>query len=67
MYKPTGPDGLGWGEFRQLSESDVKRFEEIQNNEIERQLINDKRMDKTKFIMDEDERVYNFIYSFKRK
>lgn len=24
LYKPTGPDGLGWGEFRQESELELK-------------------------------------------
>lgn len=62
MYRPTGPDGLGWGEFRKLNEDDIKRFEAMQNNEIEKQLISDKRLDKTKFIMDEDERVRNNNY-----
>ena len=61
LYKPTGPDGLGWGEFRKLTETDVKRFEEMKSNEVEKQLISDKRLDKTKFIMDEDERVYYII------
>jgi len=62
LYRPTGPDGLGWGEFRKLNEDDIKRFEAMQNNEIEKQLISDKRLDKTKFIMDEDERVRNNNY-----
>ena len=23
LYKPTGPDGKGWGDFRQLNENDL--------------------------------------------
>ena len=30
MYKPTGPDGKGWGDFRQINEPDLQLLEELQ-------------------------------------
>lgn len=33
IYKPSGPDGKGWGKFRCLSEEDIAKFEEIKKME----------------------------------
>ena len=30
IYKPTGPDGNGWGDFRKLNANDLQIMEEIQ-------------------------------------
>jgi hypothetical protein len=28
LYMPTGPDGKGWGEFRNLNERDIQKLED---------------------------------------
>lgn len=33
MYKPTGPDGKGWGDFRSLNENDLQVLAEFQKQE----------------------------------
>lgn len=33
-YRPTGPDGKGWGKFRQLSEREVEVMRH--NEEVDR-------------------------------
>ena len=33
IYKPSGPDGKGWGKFRILSEEDKKKFDVIKKEE----------------------------------
>jgi hypothetical protein len=57
IYKPTGPDGRGWGEFRVLTPQDIEMFERIKQNELERE---EKRNVRTTlggdFVIDEDER-----------
>ena len=30
LYKPTGPDGKGWGDFRQINENDLQVLQEFQ-------------------------------------
>ena len=30
MYKPSGPDGNGWGDFRQINQADIQLLEELQ-------------------------------------
>ncbi len=29
MYKPTGPDGAGWGDFRRLNAADLEVLAEF--------------------------------------
>ena len=29
LYKPTGPDGKGWGDFRQLNANDLEVLKEF--------------------------------------
>jgi hypothetical protein len=56
IYKPTGPDGKGWGEFRQLSPEDIQFFEEMKRNETEK--ISKQTIQitgKSNFIVDADE------------
>ena len=33
IYKPTGPDGKGWGQYRILSEEDKEMFEQIKKEQ----------------------------------
>ena len=33
LYKPTGPDGKGWGDFRSLNENDLQTLAEFQKQE----------------------------------
>jgi len=55
MYKPSGPDGKGWGEDRVLSPEDLNYFNKLKKSELDQeQRIN--KVDETKFVMDEDER-----------
>jgi RNA-binding motif X-linked protein 2 len=55
MYKPSGPDGKGWGEDRVLSSEDLYYFNKLKKSEMDQeQRIN--KVDETKFVMDEDER-----------
>ena len=35
-YKPTGPDGKGWGEFRILNEEDKEKFRKMEEEEVKR-------------------------------
>ena len=30
LYKPSGPDGMGWGDFRQINPNDLELLEEMQ-------------------------------------
>ena len=55
VYKPSGPDGKGWGEDRVLSPEDLNYFNKLKKSELDQeQRIN--KVDETKFVMDEDER-----------
>ena len=54
LYKPTGPDGKGWGEFRKLNETDIKKLEEQFKDLDEKQNV--KNVDNDMLILDEDER-----------
>jgi RNA-binding motif X-linked protein 2 len=42
IFKPTGPDGKGWGNFRELNEEDKKYFEKLEIEEKEREIKNKK-------------------------
>ena len=33
LYKPTGPDGKGWGDFRKLNALDLEVLQEFQKQE----------------------------------
>ena len=64
LYKPTGPDGKGWGEFRNLGEDDIKKLEDAEKSHNKTQPQPEgkekdpekKNVDKDLFILDEDER-----------
>ena len=34
LYKPSGPDGLGWGEFREITQLDIDLLEQVQQEEL---------------------------------
>ncbi len=56
IYKPTGPDGKGWGEFRELSPEDEYYFEELKKAETEKiEKQNFQMSHKANFIVDADE------------
>jgi hypothetical protein len=56
IYKPTGPDGKGWGEFRELSPEDEDYFEELKEAETEKIIKQNIQLSqKTNFIVDADE------------
>jgi len=72
LYRPTGPDGKGWGDFRELNENDLKVLEEY-NKLMEKQQKRLQQLDALQelnqiqieeaakkrdpaFIVDEDER-----------
>lgn len=63
IYRPTGPDGRGWGEYRILSPEDINYFEEMRR--IEEEKLNKQQRilqaDRSNLILDEDERV-KFIF-----
>jgi RNA-binding motif X-linked protein 2 len=40
FYKPSGPDGKGWGEDRILTPQEIKKFEEIRNIQVEKEMRN---------------------------
>jgi hypothetical protein len=63
IYKPTGPDGKGWGEDRILSNEDEENFKLIQQEEMRREQRGTVTTGKN-YIMDEDERVYIYFESF---
>ena len=54
IYKPTGPDGKGWGEFRVLSEEDKKYFEKLEKEEKEREIKNKKIFMEEDIILDKN-------------
>lgn len=61
LYKPTGPDGKGWGEYRSISESDIKKLEDADRAQQKSIPTDDKdskvkNLDKDMLILDEDER-----------
>jgi hypothetical protein len=35
LYRPTGPDGRGWGEYRILTSQDIQTFERLKEDEEE--------------------------------
>ena len=73
IYKPTGPDGKGWGEFRELSEEDKKYFEKLEKEEKERFSKNVDKDWENKFIeivknkKNEINKDFNDIYLLEKK
>lgn len=61
LYKPSGPDGKGWGKYRILSEEEKKAVEEYRKLEKTREKNKDKLIDEMQNLknitFDEDERV----------
>ena len=48
LYKPSGPDGKGWGEFRSLNQTDLELLD-LHKAEVERQKL-------VKRVAEEDQR-----------
>jgi len=57
IYRPTGPDGKGWGEFRQLTEEDIQKYEELINEEERKANKKSKLLSRGGYIADGDEIV----------
>jgi hypothetical protein len=62
IYKPSGPDGRGWGEYRQYTIEELA-YRELQQRKQEEEekhvdnLVDKLEEKKTKMLIDEDERV----------
>lgn len=54
MYKPTGPDGKGWGKFRKLDEYDKIEFEKIKNSQQEKDIKDNMQFVSKDIQIDED-------------
>lgn len=67
LYKPSGPDGRGWGEFRKLTEEERimedrdKKLAELAEDRTEKVYQNIQEIKNKKYFLDEDERVNIFI------
>lgn len=63
LYKPSGPDGLGWGEFRAVTEEEKQHrdrqqaLDKLKETRNEKILENMEELQKQKFFIDADERV----------
>ena len=33
LYKPSGPDGKGWGEFREMDDGDIEKLKEADSTQ----------------------------------
>jgi RNA-binding motif protein, X-linked 2 len=38
IYKPSGPDGKGWGDDRILTPQEIRKFEEMRNIQVQREI-----------------------------
>ncbi len=54
LYKPTGPDGRGWGSYRILSEEDEKLFDDLKQEE-ERVITNANNVANAGMLLDNEE------------
>ena len=54
IYKPTGPDGKGWGRFRELTKEDEEMFEEMKREEEEIERKKNKKFISEDIEKDED-------------
>ena len=62
IYKPSGPDGRGWGQYRDYTEEELRLMkqeeEEAEEQTQHKEVIYDEiQARKQKIIFDEDERV----------
>lgn len=57
IYRPTGPDGKGWGEFRQLTEEDIQMFEELKKEDDRKANRKSHLLSAGGYIADGDENV----------
>jgi RNA-binding motif X-linked protein 2 len=67
MYKPSGPDGKGWGEYRVMDEEEkiaLKKAEEIDKRKLSQseRLLDSMKNLKSAAAIDEDERVRDFFF-----
>ena len=67
MYKPSGPDGKGWGEYREMDEEEklaLKKAEEVEKRKLSQSesLLDSMKNLKSAAAIDEDERVSNIFF-----
>ena len=61
LYKPSGPDGKGWGKYREITEEEKiaiekrKKYEQIQEKNKDK--LHENMGNLKKITFDEDERV----------
>jgi deoxycytidine triphosphate deaminase len=73
IYKPSGPDGRGWGEYRQYTEAEQKAIKEDKLREEQKaehvdDLFDTLMQKREQVIIDEDERVkYIILLTFSGK
>lgn len=65
IYKPSGPDGRGWGEYRDYTAEELEAMKQEEEEEEEAQQENELKYEaiqkrKEKILIDEDERVNGF-------
>ena len=47
LYKPTGPDGKGWGDFRVINENDLALLNELEDkDQLKKERISLKQQNK---------------------
>ena len=57
IYRPTGPDGKGWGEYRELKEEDILLYEEMRREDERRALRKNKTLDESGYVGNGDKMV----------
>ena len=57
IYRPTGPDSKGWGEFRQSAEEDIQMWEEMKKEEERKSNKKRHLLSETGYIANGDEIV----------
>lgn len=67
IYKPSGPDGRGWGQYRDYTEEELEAMRQDEEDDLEVAVEAEKKYDqiqerKKKIMFDEDERVKTFFY-----
>ena len=60
LYVPSGPDGKGWGEMRQLNAADLKLLEAAHGERIHKEEEGEKtpKEEEEKEVFDNDVKVY---------
>lgn len=62
IYRPTGPDGKGWGEFRELTQEDILKFEEMERERERKANKQNIKFNRNGFMLDADDVVMLFLF-----